>query len=101
MATDLIPPCSHSTDRPSNPYQNSGPATNYNNDEEEEDPYGGYRAYPPQYYQPSYPDPHDARFGPAHPGDTVGMRSPGMRRFSRSMAEEGSVDESEVQVKAK
>ncbi|XP_067258708.1 collagen alpha-1(XIV) chain isoform X2 [Chanodichthys erythropterus] len=85
---------------PSNPYQNYGPATNYDDEEDDEDPYRGYRAYPPQYYQPSYPDPHASRLGPAHPGDTVGMRSPGTRRFSRSTAEDGSIGESEVQVKA-
>ncbi|KAI7806443.1 hypothetical protein IRJ41_006049, partial [Triplophysa rosa] len=80
---------------PSSPYQNHGPAMNYNDDEEdEEDPYGGYpRGYPPQYYQPSYP-------GPAHPVDTVGMRSPGTRRFSRSTTEEESADETAVRVKA-
>ncbi|XP_052003748.1 collagen alpha-1(XIV) chain-like isoform X4 [Xyrauchen texanus] len=77
---------------PSGPYQNYGPATNYNNNEEdEEDPYDGY---PPLYYQPSNHDPHAFRPGPVHPGDMPGMRSPGMHRFSRSTTEEGSVDES-------
>ncbi|XP_067305122.1 collagen alpha-1(XIV) chain isoform X5 [Pseudorasbora parva] len=85
---------------PSNPYQNYGPATNYDNEEDDEDPYRGYRAYPPQYYQPNYPDPRASRLGPAHPGDTVEMRSPGTRRFSRSTAEEESIGESEVRVKS-
>lgn len=84
----------------SNPYQNYGPATNYNpEDEEEDDPYGGYRAYPPQYYQPSYPDPRGARPGPVHPGDTAGMRAPGARRFTRSTAEEGIVHQPQEHVK--
>ncbi|TRZ01742.1 hypothetical protein DNTS_032287, partial [Danionella cerebrum] len=75
---------------PSSPYQNYGPAPNYNPEEEDEDPYAGYQAYPPQYYQP-----HAARLGPGH---MVGMRSPDLRRFSRSAVQEEGVDEAQKQL---
>ncbi|XP_056154027.1 LOW QUALITY PROTEIN: collagen alpha-1(XIV) chain [Lampris incognitus] len=68
---------------PSNTYQNYGEV-------EEDDPYRYGGSYPPEYYQPNYPAPRPVAPGdPTLSLDDVELRSPGVHRTARSLAEDG------------
>ncbi|KAM4631025.1 collagen alpha-1(XIV) chain isoform 2-T2 [Polymixia lowei] len=70
---------------PSNTYQNYG-------EMEEDDPYRYGGGYPSEYYQPNYPAPRPvAPDDPALSLDDVELRSPGIHRSTRSLAE-GAVE---------
>uniref|UniRef100_A0A8C9U3P7 Collagen type XIV alpha 1 chain n=1 Tax=Scleropages formosus TaxID=113540 RepID=A0A8C9U3P7_SCLFO len=58
----------------------------YGNEEEEDDPYEGYRGYSHQYYQPNYPIPRPVGPQPLPTDDAIEVRSPGVNRFARSLS---------------